>query len=293
MGVLLDENTRVVIQGFGGAGQREAKNCLDYGTKIVAGVTPGRGGQVIENVPIRNTVKQAVQEFQANVSLIFVPAPFAADAIIEAADAGVPVAICITEGIPTRDMVAVKRYLRGSATTLIGPNCPGVITPSALSRAGIMPVDVYQPGNVGVISRSGTLVYEAVDQLTRLGIGQSGSVGVGGDPIIGTSQRDALELYEADPDTAAVVLIGEIGGTAEQEAAEFIKTMKKPVVAFIGGATAPPGRRMGHAGAIISGAAGTASAKQQALREAGATVVENPGDIGSTMQRVLKEKGIA
>jgi succinyl-CoA synthetase alpha subunit len=276
MGVLLDENTRVVIQGFGGAGQREAKNCLDYGTKVVAGVTPGRGGQVIENVPIRNTVKQAVSEFQANVSLIFVPAPFAADA-----------------SIPTRDMVAVKRYLRGSATTLIGPNCPGVITPAALSRAGIMPVDVYMPGNVGVISRSGTLVYETVDQLTRLGIGQSSSVGVGGDPIIGTTQRQALQLFEEDPDTAAVVLIGEIGGTAEQEAADYIKQMSKPVVAFIAGATAPAGRRMGHAGAIIAGKAGTAQAKQTALMNAGAEVVQSPSQIGETMLSVLKARGLA
>jgi succinyl-CoA synthetase alpha subunit len=219
VGVLLDENTRVVIQGFGGAGQREARNSLNYGTKVVCGVTPGRGGQEIEGVPIRNTVEQAVKEFDANVSLIFVPAAFAADAILEAADAGIPVAICITEGIATRDMVAVKRYLGSSKTTLIGPNCPGVITPMARARAGIMPPDVYLPGNVGVISRSGTLVYETVDQLTRLGIGQSSSVGVGGDPIIGTTQREALELFEADPDTAAVVMIGEIGGTSEQEAA--------------------------------------------------------------------------
>ena len=293
MGVLLDENSRVVIQGFGGAGQREARNSLDYGTKIVAGVTPGRGGQEIEGVPIRNTVKQAVQEFGANVSLIFVPAAFAADAILEAADAGIPVAICITEGIPTRDMVAVKRYLGSSRTTLIGPNCPGVITPMARARAGIMPADVYLPGSVGVISRSGTLVYETVDQLTRLGIGQSSSVGVGGDPIIGTSQREALALFEADPDTAAVVMIGEIGGTAEQEAADYIKTMTKPVVAFIAGATAPPGRRMGHAGAIIAGKAGTAQAKQTALMDAGATVSQSPSQIGETMQRVLKERGLA
>ncbi|MGE0229399.1 MAG: succinate--CoA ligase subunit alpha [Dehalococcoidia bacterium] len=293
MGVLLDENTRVVIQGFGGAGQREARNCINYGTAIVAGVTPGRGGQEIEGVPIRNTVRQAVEEFAANVSLIFVPAAFAADAILEAADAGVPVAICITEGIPTRDMVAVKRYLQTSETTLIGPNCPGVITPMARARAGIMPPDVYLPGSVGVISRSGTLVYETVDQLTRLGIGQSSSVGVGGDPIIGTSQREALELFENDPDTAAVVMIGEIGGTAEQEAAEYIKTMSKPVVAFIAGATAPPGRRMGHAGAIIAGKAGTAQAKQTALMDAGATVSQSPSQIGETMQRVLKERGLA
>jgi succinyl-CoA synthetase alpha subunit len=293
MGVLLDENTRVVIQGFGGAGQREARNCIAYGTQVVCGVTPGRGGQEIEGVPIRNTVQQAVDEFGANVSLIFVPAAFAADAILEAADAGVPVAICITEGIPTRDMVGVKRYLRTSATTLIGPNCPGVMTPGARARAGIMPPDVYTPGNVGVISRSGTLVYEAVDQLTRLGIGQSSSVGVGGDPIIGTSQREALALFEADPDTAAVVLIGEIGGTAEQEAAEYIRQMSKPVITFIAGATAPPGRRMGHAGAIIAGKAGTAQAKQAALMAAGATVVQSPSQIGATTQQVLRARGLA
>ncbi|MBM4415846.1 MAG: succinate--CoA ligase subunit alpha [Chloroflexi bacterium] len=293
MGVLLDEQTRVVIQGFGGAGQREARNCIAYGTAVVCGVTPGRGGQEIEGVPIRNTVQQAVNEFGANVSLIFVPAAFAADAILEAADAGIPVAICITEGIPTRDMVGVKRYLRSSGTTLIGPNCPGVMTPGARARAGIMPPDVYTPGNVGVISRSGTLVYEAVDQLTRLGIGQSSSVGVGGDPIIGTSQREALALFEADTDTAAVVMIGEIGGTAEQEAAEYIKQMSKPVVAFIAGATAPPGRRMGHAGAIIAGKAGTAQAKQAALMEAGATVVQSPSQIGVTTREVLKARGLA
>jgi len=293
MGVLMDSNSRVVIQGFGAAGQREAKNSSAYGTQVVCGVTPGRGGQVIEGVPIRNTVREAVQEFGANVSLIFVPAPGAADAMLEAEAAGIPVVICITEGVPVLDMVKVKRVYSGSKSVLIGPNCPGVINPAARSRAGIMPVDVYLPGNVGVISRSGTLVYEAVDQLTRAGVGQSGSVGVGGDPIIGTSQRRALELFEADPDTAAVVLIGEIGGTAEQEAAEYIKTMSKPVVVFIAGATAPPGRRMGHAGAIIAGAAGTAAAKQAALRAAGATVVENPSDIGTTMLAVLKARGLA
>ena len=293
MGVLMDENSRVVVQGFGGAGQREAITGRAYGTNIVCGVTPGRGGQTIEGFEVLNTVREAVDKYDANISLIFVPAPFAADAILEAADAGIPTAICITEGIPTLDMMRVKRALSGSGTRLIGPNCPGVINPAARSRAGIMPVDVYLEGSVGVISRSGTLVYEAVDQLTRLGIGQSGSVGVGGDPIIGTSQREALELFEADPDTAAIVLIGEIGGTAEQEAAEYIKQMSKPVVAFIAGATAPPGRRMGHAGAIIAGAAGTAAAKQEALRAAGAAVVENPGDIGSTMQQVLKDKGLA
>ena len=293
MSVLMNKDSRVVIQGFGAAGQREAKTSIAYGTQVVAGVTPGRGGQTIDGVPIYDTVEEAVAKHQANVSLVFVPAPYAADAILEAERAGVPLIICITEGVPVLDRVKVKRVIKNSKSRLIGPNCPGVISVADRSRAGIMPVDVYTPGSVGVISRSGTLVYEAVDQLTRLGIGQSGSVGVGGDPIIGTSQRDALMLFEADPDTAAIVLIGEIGGTAEQEAAEFIKTMTKPVVAFIGGATAPPGRRMGHAGAIISGAAGTASAKQEALRDAGATVVENPGDIGTTMQRVLNERGLA
>ena len=259
---------------------------------MVCGVTPGRGGQVIEDTPIRNTVRQAVAEFGANVSLIFVPAPFAADAILETADAGIPVAICITEGIPVHDMVRVRRALTGTATTLIGPNCPGVITPAAKARAGIMPTDVYLEGNVGVISRSGTLVYETVDQLTRLGIGQSSSVGVGGDPIIGTSQAQALALFEADPNTAAVVLIGEIGGTAEQEAGAYIAQMSKPVAAFIAGATAPPGRRMGHAGAIIAGKAGTAEAKKAALRAAGASVSESPSDIGETMQLLLQQRGL-
>ncbi|MEE2875555.1 MAG: succinate--CoA ligase subunit alpha [Chloroflexota bacterium] len=293
MSLLLDENSKVVIQGFGAAGQREAIICRDYGTNVVAGVTPGKGGQEIEGFPIRNTVQEAVDEFDANVSLIFVPAPFAADAILEANSANVPVIICITENIPVQDMMRVKIVLNNSNSTLIGPNCPGIINIGARARAGIMPIDVYMDGNVGVISRSGTLVYEAVDQLTKAGIGQSGSIGVGGDPIIGTSQAQALALLENDPDTAAIVLIGEIGGTAEQEAAEYIKTMNKPVVAFIAGATAPPGRRMGHAGAIIAGAAGTAEAKQQALRDAGATVVKNPGEIGSQMLAVLKEQGLA
>ncbi len=292
MPVLLDHNSRVIVQGFGSAGQREAVTSKAYGTQVVGGVTPGRGGQEIEGFAIRNTVREAVEEFDANVSLIFVPAPFAADAIIESADAGIPLAICITEGIPVLDMVKVKRYLATSETRLIGPNCPGVISPGEHARAGIMPTDVYMTGNVGVISRSGTLVYETVDQLTRAGIGQSASVGVGGDPIIGTSQREALELFEADDETAAIVLIGEIGGTAEQEAADFISGMSKPVVAFIAGATAPPGRRMGHAGAIIAGEAGTAEAKKSALRAAGATIADNPSDIGSTMHDVLHDAGL-
>lgn len=292
MSVIMNEDSRVLIQGFGGAGQREAATSLAYGTKVVCGVTPGRGGQVINDLPVLNTVREGVEQFDANIALIFVPAPFAADAIIEAADAGIPTAICITEGIPTLDMVKAKAYLQQSETRLIGPNCPGVISVAERSRAGIMPVDVYTPGSVGVISRSGTLVYETVDQLTRLGIGQTSSVGVGGDPIIGTSQREALQLFQEDPDTAAVVLIGEIGGTAEQEAADYVKDMTKPVVSFIAGATAPPGRRMGHAGAIIAGKAGTATAKQQALRDAGATVVESPSQIGETMKAVLQEQGL-
>ena len=289
MAVLMNEDSRVLIQGFGGAGQREAATSLAFGTQVVCGVTPGRGGQEINGIPVLNTVREGVELYNANVALIFVPAPFAADAIVEAADSGIPTAICITEGIPTLDMVKAKAYLQQSATRLIGPNCPGVIAVAEKARAGIMPIDVYMPGNVGVISRSGTLVYESVDQLTRLGIGQSGSVGVGGDPVIGTSQREALELFQNDPNTAAVVLIGEIGGTAEQEAADYIQDMTKPVVAFIAGATAPPGRRMGHAGAIIAGKAGTAAAKQQALRDAGATVVESPSRIGLTMQQVLQD----
>jgi succinyl-CoA synthetase alpha subunit len=292
MAVLMNEDSRVLIQGFGGAGQREAATSLAFGTQVVCGVTPGRGGQEINGIPVLNTVREGVELYDANVALIFVPAPFAADAIVEAADSGIPTAICITEGIPTLDMVKAKAYLEQSATRLIGPNCPGVIAVAEQARAGIMPIDVYMPGNVGVISRSGTLVYESVDQLTRLGIGQSGSLGVGGDPVIGTSQREALELFQNDPNTAAVVLIGEIGGTAEQEAADYIQDMTKPVVAFIAGATAPPGRRMGHAGAIIAGKAGTAAAKQQALRDAGATVVESPSMIGLTMQQVLQDQGL-
>ena len=292
MAVLMNEDSRVLIQGFGGAGQREAATSLAFGTQVVCGVTPGRGGQEINGIPVLNTVREGVEQYGANVALIFVPAPFAADAIVEAADSGIPTAICVTEGIPTLDMVKAKAYLQQSATRLIGPNCPGVISVAEKARAGIMPVDVYLPGSVGVISRSGTLVYEGVEQLTRLGIGQSGSVGVGGDPVIGTSQREMLELFQNDPNTAAVVLIGEIGGTAEQEAADYIQEMTKPVVAFIAGATAPPGRRMGHAGAIIAGKAGTAAAKQQALHDAGATVVESPSMIGATMLQVLQDHGL-
>jgi len=288
MSILVDSSTRVVVQGITGReGSFHTRRCIEYGTKVVAGVTPGRGGEKAEGVPVFNTVRQAVAETGANCGLIFVPAPFAADAVLEAKDAGLSVIVCITEGIPTQDMVMVKRQLAGSGVRLVGPNCPGVITPGQC-KAGIMPGEVFAPGKVGVVSRSGTLVYEAVDQLTRLGIGQSTCVGAGGDPIVGTSLRETLELFEADPDTAAVVLVGEIGGSQEQEAAEFIRAkMTKPVVAFIAGSTAPPGRRMGHAGAIIAGDTGTARAKKEALAAAGATIVESPAAIGATMQGVL------
>jgi succinyl-CoA synthetase alpha subunit len=293
MSVLVNKDTRVVVQGITGKeGSFQTKRCIEYGTQVVAGVTPGRGGETAEGVPVFNTVADAVRETGADCSLIFVPPPFAADAILEAADAGVPLAVCITEGIPTIDMVKVKRALAGGTTRLIGPNCPGVIT-AGECRVGIMPGNVFSMGSVGVVSRSGTLVYEAVDQLTRRGIGQSTCIGVGGDPIIGTTQREAIELFNQDPDTAAVVLIGEIGGSAEQEAASYIKKhVRKPVVAFIAGSTAPPGRRMGHAGAIISGDTGTADAKKSALRDAGAVISDSPAEIGATTERLLREHGL-
>jgi succinyl-CoA synthetase alpha subunit len=292
MSILVNESTKVVIQGITGReGSFQAKRCMEYGTKVVAGVTPGRGGEEFEGVPVYNTVAEAVKEQQASGSLIFVPAPFAADAILESAHAGVPLVVCITEGIPTYDMVRVKRSLAGGDARLIGPNCPGVITPGEC-RVGIMPADVFSPGSVGVVSRSGTLVYEAVAQLSSRGIGQSTCVGVGGDPIIGTTQCEALELFDLDDETAAVVLIGEIGGNAEQDAADYIKTMRKPVIAFIAGATAPPGRRMGHAGAIIAGDTGTARAKKEALAAAGATICESPAEIGETTRQVLRDVGL-
>ena len=292
MSILVNQSTRVVIQGITGReGSFQAQKCIEYGTKVVAGVTPGRGGESFEGVPVFNTMRDAVRETDPECSLIFVPAPFAADAILEAVDGGVPLVICITEGIPTLDMVTVKRAMQGSETRLIGPNCPGVITPGEC-RVGIMPPNVFSMGSVGVVSRSGTLVYESVDQLSKHGIGQSTCVGVGGDPIIGTSQREALELFDQDAETAAVVLIGEIGGNAEQDAAEYLRGMRKPVVAFIAGATAPPGRRMGHAGAIIAGDTGTAKAKKEALAAAGAVICDSPAEIGATMERVLKEQGL-
>ncbi|NNF05046.1 MAG: succinate--CoA ligase subunit alpha [Rhodothermales bacterium] len=288
MSILVDRNTRLVVQGFTGKeGTFHAEQMIEYGTPVVAGVTPGKGGQTHLDRPVFNTVAEAVTEEGANTSVIFVPPPFAADAILEAAAAGIEVIVCITEGIPVRDMVPAYHYVRSQGAVLIGPNCPGVITPDE-AKIGIMPGDIFSSGSVGVISRSGTLTYEAVDQLTREGLGQSTAVGIGGDPIIGSRFIDILRLFEADDRTEAVVLIGEIGGTAEEEAAGFIRDhMSKPVVGFIAGATAPPGRRMGHAGAIISGGKGTAEDKFAALEEAGATIVKNPAAIGNAVKSVL------
>ncbi len=292
MSVLVDENTRVLTQGITGAtGQLHTRLCREYGSQMVAGVTPGRGGTDFEGIPIFDTVAQAVAATQANASVIYVPPPGAADAILEAADAGLPLVICITEGVPVVDMVRVKRALEGRATRLIGPNCPGVITPGAC-KIGIMPGYIHKPGRVGVVSRSGTLTYEAVYQLTTLGIGQSTCIGIGGDPIIGTGFIDALRLFQDDAGTDAVIMIGEIGGSAEEEAAAFIKAhVTKPVVSFIAGQTAPKGKRMGHAGAIIAGGKGTAAEKMAALTAAGATLAPSPAELGVTMQGVLRKAG--
>jgi len=288
MSVLIDKNTRVVVQGLTGReGSFHAQQMLEYGTKVVAGVTPGKGGTKHLDVPVFNTVADAARATGANASIIFVPPAFAADAILEAADAGLPLIVCITEGIPTLDMVRVAAALKDSKSRLIGPNCPGIISPG-LSKMGIMPGPIHKQGNVGVVSRSGTLTYEAVDQLTRLGIGQSTCIGIGGDPIIGTTFLDAVRLFNDDPDTRAIVLIGEIGGNAEEVAAAHIKKhVKKPVVGFIAGQTAPPGRRMGHAGAIISGGQGTAADKYAAMRAAGIHTVQSPADIGQTIAAIL------
>ena len=285
MSILVNENTRVVVQGITGSeGSFHASACIAYGTNVVAGVTPGRGGQVFEDrVPVFDSMDEAVRETKADTSLIFVPAPFATDAIVEAADSGVGLVICITEGVPVMDMVRVLPYLRRKGVRLIGPNCPGIITPGGRCKLGIMPGGIHLPGRVGVVSRSGTLTYEAVNQLTGLGIGQSTCVGIGGDPLIGTSFVDVLTLFKEDPETDTVVLIGEIGGTMEQEAAEYLADgFGKPVASLIAGATAPPGKRMGHAGAIITGEAGTARAKTLALEEAGARIIPSPGEIGAT-----------
>ena len=290
MGILVNEDSRVLVQGITGReGSFHTSACMAYGTNVVAGVTPGRGGQLFEDqVPVFDAVEQAVRETQANVSLIFVPPPFAADAIAEAAEAQVPLIVCITEGIPVQDMVRLSPYLAGKPVRLIGPNCPGLINPGASCKVGIMPGSIHRPGRTGVISRSGTLTYEAVEQLSNLGIGQSSCVGIGGDPIIGTTFVDALRLFDEDPDTDLVVLIGEIGGSLEQDAAAYIKEgFTKPVCALIVGTTAPPGKRMGHAGAIITGEDARAEAKIQALRDAGATIIPTPADIGATARAVL------
>ncbi|MCC6737907.1 MAG: succinate--CoA ligase subunit alpha [Planctomycetia bacterium] len=301
MSVLVGPKTRLICQGItGSAGGFHAGQCLKYGTKLVGGVTPGKGGTVWTTgevpdarIPIFDTVQEAVKETGANATMIFVPPPVAADAIMEAADAGIEVIVTITEGIPTVDMVKVADYLRGRTSRLVGPNCPGVITPGSC-KIGIMPGYIHKPGRVGVVSRSGTLTYEAVWQLTSRGIGQSTCIGIGGDPILGTTHTDAVRLFNEDPDTDAIVLIGEIGGTGEDEAAEYIKKhVKKPVVAFIGGQTAPKGKRMGHAGAIISGGKGTAAEKMAALEAAGVTVCVSPADVGASMEKLLKGKSKA
>jgi succinyl-CoA synthetase alpha subunit len=291
MSILVNKNTRVLTQGITGAtGQIHTRACREYGTQMVGGVVPGKGGTDFEGIPIFDTVEQARKATGANATVIYVPPPFAADAILEAAAAGIEIVICITEGVPVLDMVKVKRYMRGGNSRLIGPNCPGVITPGEC-KIGIMPGYIHKPGDIGVVSRSGTLTYEAVYQLTNLGFGQSSCVGIGGDPIIGTGQIEVLRLFNEDPGTRAIIMIGEIGGSAEEEAADYIKqNVKKPVVAFIAGQTAPKGRRMGHAGAIISGGRGTAADKIAALKAAGVAVAMSPADLGSTMKSLLDGK---
>jgi succinyl-CoA synthetase alpha subunit len=290
MAILVDKNTRVVVQGITGKeGSFHALQCKAYGTQVVAGVTPGKGGQKVEDIPVFNTVESAVKETSANCSLIFVPPAFAADAMVEALDAGIELIVCITEGIPVRDMLKVKHYMLRNypKAKLIGPNCPGVITPGE-AKVGIMPGHIFKRGTIGIVSRSGTLTYEASHQLTRYGLGQSTAVGIGGDPVHGLSHKDVIAMFNEDPETEAILMIGEIGGTAEEEAAEYIKQfVKKPVFAYIAGITAPPGRRMGHAGAIITGGKGTAQAKMSALRDAGVHVIENPAFIGKRVAEVL------
>jgi len=290
LSVLVDKSTRLVVQGITGKeGTFHTKQMIEYGTNVVGGVTPGKGGTTHEGIPVFNTVAEAVKEAGANASVIYVPPSFAADAVMEAADAGIPVVVCITEGIPTLDMVKVKEYLKDKSTRLIGPNCPGIISPGKC-KIGIMPGHIHREGNIGVVSRSGTLTYEAVGQLTALGLGQSSAIGIGGDPIVGTTHVDALRLFQADDETTGIVMIGEIGGSAEEEAAAFAKqNVTKPIVAFIAGQTAPPGRRMGHAGAIIAGGKGTAAEKMKALADAGIHVVKSPADIGKAMQEALNK----
>jgi succinyl-CoA synthetase alpha subunit len=290
MSVLVGKDTRLLVQGITGReGLFHATGCRDYGTTVVGGVTPGKGGSTIEGFPVWNSVADCRAESGANTSLIFVPPPFAADAIMESAAAGIELVVCITEGIPTLDMVKAARYLKDRPTRLIGPNCPGIISPGEKCKVGIMPGHIHKGGTVGVVSRSGTLTYEAVHQLTTLGIGQSTCIGIGGDPIIGTNHTDSLALFNADPGTEAIVMIGEIGGSAEEEAAAYVRDhVKKPVVGFIAGQTAPPGRRMGHAGAIIAGGKGTAEEKMKAMAAAGIHVVTSPADIGAAVAKALK-----
>lgn len=288
MSILVNKNSKVIVQGItGSAGLFHATQCREYGTKVVGGVTPGKGGTEVEGFPVFDTVAAAVKKTGANTSLIFVPAPFAMDSMIEAIDAGIDLVICITEGVPTQDMIKVKEYMKGKKARLVGPNCPGVMTPGE-AKVGIMPGYIHTPGRIGIISRSGTLTYEAVWQLSNLGIGQSTCVGIGGDPIIGSTFIDILKLFEKDKDTDAIVMIGEIGGSAEEEAAEFIKShLSKPVVAFIAGATAPKGKRMGHAGAIISGSSGSAKDKVAALERAGVRVCPSPAEMGETLKEAI------
>ncbi len=290
MSILVNKNTKVAVAGFTGKeGTFHAEQAIAYGTQVIGGVTPGKGGQTHLNLPVWNSMREA-RAAGANCALIFVPPPAAADGIMEAAEAGIEVIVCITEGIPANDMIRAKAFVRERGVTLIGPNCPGIITPGE-AKVGIMPGHIHKPGRVGIVSKSGTLTYEAVGQLSAKNIGQSTCIGIGGDPIIGTTHTDALKLFNADPDTDIVIMIGEIGGNAEEEAAIWIKAnMKKPVVAFIAGATAPPGRRMGHAGAIIAGGKGTAEEKKAALRAAGVTVVDSPGDMGEAVEKLLKSK---
>ncbi len=291
MSVLVGSETRLLVQGMGKHGTFHAIGCREYGTNVVGGVTPGKGGTKTEGFPLFDSVEQAVRKTGANVSVIFVPPPGAADAIMEAADAGIPLVVCITEGVPTLDMVKAAAFLKSKGTTrLIGPNCPGIISPGEKCKVGIMPGHIHKGGSVGVVSRSGTLTYEAVGQLTALGIGQSTCIGIGGDPIIGTNHTDALELFNKDRGTKAIIMIGEIGGNAEEEAAAYVKKhVKKPVVGFIAGQTAPPGRRMGHAGAIISGGKGTAAEKMKAMKAAGIQVVKSPADLGAAVAKLLKK----